>query len=257
MDDHSIAIATLGRPAARTHHAHVVRELGQQIIGGHFPVGSVLPSDAVLLARFGVSRTVLREAMKTLAAKGLIQARARIGTRVLERSRWNLFDPDTLAWHIESGVDRPFLDSLAEVRLALEPEAAALAARRRSAADVADLYRMADRMAAPSNTAAAFAHHDLEFHLVVARASGNPFMRSISALIEAALAAALRISSPADDPAKMAASAAEHRSIAAAIEAGDEDGARAVMRRVIRRGADRVADALGTGSPDIKPGGPS
>ncbi|MGQ9366233.1 FadR/GntR family transcriptional regulator [Azospirillum sp. ST 5-10] len=238
------AIASLGRTAARTHHAHVVRELGQQIIGGHFPAGSVLPSDAVLLARFGVSRTVLREAMKTLAAKGLIQAKARIGTRVLERSHWNLFDPDTLAWHIQSGIDRRFLASLAEVRLALEPEAAALAARRRGADDVAELHRLAERMAARSNTAASFAHHDLEFHLVVARASGNPFMRSISALIEAALAAAFRISSPADDPAKLAASAEEHRRIAAAIAAGDEDGARAAMRQVIRSGADRVAGAL-------------
>ncbi|GGB36799.1 GntR family transcriptional regulator [Tistrella bauzanensis] len=234
-----------GRGRSRTNHAHVVQELGLGIVEGHFAPGSILPGDADLMARFGVSRTVLREALKTLEAKGLVQPKARIGTRVMPASHWNLFDPDTLSWHFQCGLNRGFLASLAEIRLALEPEAAALAALRRSPEDVADLYRLAAAMNDPANTGSSFANHDLEFHLVVARASGNPFMRSISALIEAALSAALNISSPADDPAKIAISAADHRAIAARIEAGDADGARAAMRRVIMVGADRVAGAFG------------
>ena len=70
-----------------------MRELGVGIVSGDFPQNSILPGDAELMERFGVSRTVLREAMKTLAGKGLIQAKARIGTRVRDRSDWNLFDP--------------------------------------------------------------------------------------------------------------------------------------------------------------------
>ena len=96
---------------SRTHHGHVMRDLGLKIISGAYPENSILPGDAELLERFGVSRTVLREALKTLAAKGLIQPKAKIGTRVLERSHWNLFDPDILVWHFEAGQARIFFQA--------------------------------------------------------------------------------------------------------------------------------------------------
>ncbi|RYY33816.1 MAG: FadR family transcriptional regulator, partial [Sphingomonadales bacterium] len=95
--------------APRSHTAHVVRELGLGIVAGRHPEGSILPGDAELMDRFGVSRTVLREALKTLAGKGLIQAKARIGTRVRPRTEWNLFDPDVLIWHARNGFDDQFL----------------------------------------------------------------------------------------------------------------------------------------------------
>ncbi|RVK09569.1 FadR family transcriptional regulator, partial [Sinorhizobium medicae] len=116
----------------RTSHRLVVDELGQAVVGGEFSVGDTLPGDTDLAARFNVSRTVLREAMKTLAAKGLVVPRARIGTRVLPKAHWNLFDSDVLTWHFGAGVDEKFLRHVSEVRLALEPYAAALAARRAS-----------------------------------------------------------------------------------------------------------------------------
>ena len=83
----------------RTSHAQVVNELGRAIVAGEFPVGTTLPGDADLAARFKVSRTVLRESMKTLAAKGLVVPRARIGTRVTPRAQWNLFDSDIEPWN--------------------------------------------------------------------------------------------------------------------------------------------------------------
>ena len=122
--------ALSGRNPARNLHSDVLWELGLAIVSGRYAEGEILPSDSELLDRFGVSRTVLREALKTLAAKGLIEARARIGTRVLPRNRWNLFDGDVLAWFFELGPEVSFLRSLAEVRIGIEIEAAALAAER-------------------------------------------------------------------------------------------------------------------------------
>lgn len=234
-------LGSAGQP--RTHHGHVMRKLGLDIVSGRYPEGAILPGDAELMEMFGVSRTVLREALKTLAAKGLIQPKAKIGTRVRERSRWNLFDPDILFWHFETGVDFRFLESLTEMRLALEPEAAALAALRRTEAHIEELYRWVDRMG-DTEAREGFANSDLNFHLAVALASGNPFMRSVSALIEVALVAAFTISSPTEDPAAQAYSVACHRAIADAIRDRDPEGARAAMRVVILQGSDRVAGAM-------------
>ncbi len=228
---------------SRTHHAHVMHDLGLGIVKGLYAENSILPGDAELLERFGVSRTVLREALKTLAAKGLIQPKAKIGTRVRERSQWNLFDPDILIWHFEAGVDLKFMESLAEMRLSLEPEAAALAAQRRTDQQLADLYRWADRMGDRNDTAQDFVYSDLQFHLTIAEASGNPFMRSLSALIEVALVTAFTLSSPIPDTERHVASARKHRAIADAIAAKDPDAARTAMRLVIFEGAERVAAA--------------
>lgn len=223
----------------RTHHAQVVRDLGRMIVAGNYPENGILPGDAELLDRHGVSRTVLREALKTLSAKGLIQARARIGTRVRERRHWHLFDPDILTWLVEAGIDVNFMISLSEMRLALEPEAAALAAVRRTPSQLAELYRCIERMAA-SNSGPRFVESDLRFHVAVAEASGNPFMRSISALVEVALATTFKVSSPIPNSEKHAASVASHLAIAVAIEGRDAEGARTAMRDVIQEGVARV-----------------
>src|SRR5918994_4956257 len=104
--------------ASRTRSAHdlVAHGIGHSIMQGRFPVGSTLPGDAELMELFGVSRTALREAMKTLAAKGLIESKTKVGTRVLGQKSWNMFDADILGWRLQLGVDRPFLESLFEIR---------------------------------------------------------------------------------------------------------------------------------------------
>ncbi|ODT80044.1 MAG: GntR family transcriptional regulator [Pelagibacterium sp. SCN 64-44] len=237
-------IATLsGRNPARNLHSDVLWEMGFAIVSGQYAQGSILPADSELLERFGVSRTVLREALKTLAAKGLIEARARIGTRVLPRGRWNLFDADVLAWHFELGPDVSFLRSLAEVRIGIEIEAAALAAERASPEQMAQLVHWVDRMA-EAETPADFARNDLQFHKVLAEASGNPFMASISALVEMALTAAFTISSPVNDPAALAVTVGVHRRIAEAVRDRDAVAARAAMRDAIAQGFDRAAGRM-------------
>jgi DNA-binding FadR family transcriptional regulator len=178
-------------PTRRAHsnHEQVARSIGIDIIAGRYAEAARLPGDAELTAAFGVSRPVLRESVKTLVAKGLLTTKARVGTVVRERGAWNMFDADVLAWHLDVGIDKRFLGDLAEIRLAVEPRAAALAAARRTEADVAELRRCVEIMRREPSDSDAFTDGDLALHIAVANASGNPFMRSVDAVIEAALRA--------------------------------------------------------------------
>lgn len=189
---------TISGRKRRSNHAHVVAELGRGIVSGKIPEGSLLPGDTELSARFGVSRTVLRESMKTLAAKRLVEAKAKVGTRVLDKASWNFFDSDVLGWRFESGLDFEFIEHLAEMRMAL----------------------------------------------AIARMSGNPFMRSASALIEAALAISFQLSSPAASPEKIDEVATNHLRIAHAVASRDPDRAISAMRHVIEVGKVRIANSF-------------
>lgn len=235
---------TIAGRSMRTSHAHVVDQLGRAIVAREFAAGDLLPSDAELEARFQVSRTVLREAMKTLSAKGLIVPRARIGTKVTDRAHWNLFDSDVLTWHFDAGIDEAFLTHICEIRLAFEPFAAGLAAEKATPDDVAGLEALAEAMGAPTHTAQSLALADLEFHLAIAEASRNPFMRSVSSLIEAALVGIFTLSSPAADPEKIEEVAQSHWTIVEAIARHDVEAARKAMERVIMVGMERVVLAL-------------
>jgi DNA-binding FadR family transcriptional regulator len=239
----AVASATRRRTPLRTLQSQVVDQLGIAIIGGEFPPETTLPIDSALQDRFGVSRTVLREALKALAAKNLIASRARIGTVVLPRRDWSLFDPDVLAWHFETGPDIAFLRSLAEIRVGLELESVALAAERRSEAQLELMFACVDGMAIAGDTAQ-FARSDLDFHRTVAEASGNPFMASITGLVDLALATAFTISSPVADGEAREVTVAHHREVAEAIAARDQEGARRAMRTVIAEGFDRAAGRM-------------
>ncbi|MQT13298.1 FadR/GntR family transcriptional regulator [Segnochrobactrum spirostomi] len=228
----------IGQPA-RSAHGFITQTIGMGILRGDYPVGAVLPPEAELMARFGVSRTALREAMKTLSAKGLVQSRAKVGTRVLPESDWNMFDGDLLSWRLEVGIDARFLGGLFEVRQTLEPLAAALAAHRRSADDLARLWNCQKAMEDPKHDRESFARVDLAFHLAVVEASRNPLMRSIGAVIEAALAMSFTLSTPTDDPERQQRSAAKHAAIVEAIERGDATAASLAMSAVILEGAQR------------------
>jgi DNA-binding FadR family transcriptional regulator len=210
------------------------------IVAGEYAQGAILPGDTELLAKFRVSRTVLREAVKVLAGKGLLQSKARVGTRVRNRRDWNLFDADVLIWHAEAGFDSAFHIHVGEMRLAMEPEAAALASQRRTPAQLEEIFGWLGRMSEAGISNREFVDADLSFHLAVAEAAANPFMRSISTLIEVALVAALSRSSPLDDPKSLSHSIAAHRAIAEAILRHDADGAWTAMRVVIDEGISRA-----------------
>jgi DNA-binding FadR family transcriptional regulator len=232
----------LGR-RSRTSHAQVVDELGRAIVAGTYAVGSILPGDAELAQRFKVSRTVLRETMKTLAAKGMIVAKARVGTRVTEKNQWNMFDSEVIAWHFDNGVSEEFLLQLYDIRLAVEPFAAGLAAERARPGDLERLNSLALEMAAPGHTTESLALADLQFHLAVADAAHNPFMHTLGSLIEAALVGMFRISTP---PSQNGFSniAETHMRIVNAIVSGGVPAARAAMEAVIVEGRDHVREAF-------------
>ncbi|SMO41864.1 FadR/GntR family transcriptional regulator [Paracoccus laeviglucosivorans] len=228
----------------RSSHARVVEALGSAIVTGEFPELSTLPGDQQLLERFGVSRSVLREAMKTLAAKGLIRAKSRVGTRVTPRDLWNFVDSDVITWKMQGGMDPEFVDHLCEMRLAFEPAAAGLAAKNATSDEIVTLYGIAARIDNPDHSRESIAQEDLNFHLAVAEMSRNPFMRSVSTLIEAALAVSFQISSPALSPEMISRCASQHLRIASAIASRDPETAAECMRAVILEGAMRSREAL-------------
>jgi len=248
MTSHLVVIPTR---RAHSNHEQVTRSIGIDIIAGRYAEGVRLPGDAELTATFGVSRPVLRESVKTLVAKGLLTTKARVGTVVRERGAWNMFDADVLAWHLDAGIDRRFLNDLAEIRLAVEPRAAALASARRSEADIAELHRSMERMRREASDSVGFADGDLALHLAVANASGNLFMRSIGNVIEAALRASFLLSAPVE-PQDRDTVLLWHQRIVDAIVGQDAEAATVAMAEVIHNGLRRhegVAPAATAASP--------
>lgn len=220
---------------AQFNHAEVARTIGIDITSGRYPKGAKLPGDAELTRLFGVSRPVLREAMKTLVAKGLLSTKAKVGTVVRERSAWNMFDTDVLAWHLDGGVDPRFLGDLHEIRLAVEPRSAALAAERRNDAHIAEMRCSIEYMRREQSNSAGFAEGDLSLHIAIAEASGNPFMRSMGGVIQAALRALFLLSAPVSERGRDI-SVEAHEGIVNAIENKNPEAARVAMANVIFNG---------------------
>jgi DNA-binding FadR family transcriptional regulator len=247
---------------ARSAHDAVLHGLGPAIVSGEMAVGAMLPNKDELSRRFGVSRTSLREALQTLAAKGLIAAKTKVGTWVLDEGRWNMFDSDILAWRLATGADRDFVASLFEIRQAFEPAAAAVAALRRDEAHLAQLHMHLAAMRDASGDKQRFTDADVAFHLCVLDASGNPFMRSIAALIATALAASFTLSAPTDNAELEANAHRQHGQIVEAISRQRSQAAADAMMRVIRQGwttycglADRPLANLAMRSFTVEEGG--
>jgi DNA-binding FadR family transcriptional regulator len=228
---------------AMSSHDQIAAVLGTEILTGVHRPGENMPAEPDLIKRFQVSRTVVREVMKTLAAKGLVVSKTRIGTRVRDPVHWNFFDFDVLAWRVKNGLDDEFRQSLTEIRRAVEPSAAAMAARRRTPEDIAALRKHVAAMGRSGHTRLSFAEADLEFHLAIGTASGNPLMRSIASVIEAALLASFSQSSPVDSELDLAMTVNSHAAIVDAIEKRDERAAAEAMLEVIDIGVKRIQKA--------------
>ncbi|HEV2271359.1 MAG TPA: FadR/GntR family transcriptional regulator [Steroidobacteraceae bacterium] len=233
-------LSRLALERAKSSHDQIAAILGTELLKGVYAPGSNMPAEPELIERFQISRTVMREVMKTLAAKGFVVSKTKVGTRVREPVYWNYFDADVLAWRVRLGLDDEFMKSLTEVRRALEPAAAALAAQRRSPTDIGQLRECVRQMARTDHTRQSFAEADLDFHLAIGNASGNPLMRSMASVIETALVASFAHSSPVDDPQDHEATVNGHAAIVDAIESGEEQAAAAAILRVINIGVNRI-----------------
>lgn len=217
-----------GRHAARNFHTFVINEIGRAIVSGAFPVGSVLASDAVMMERYGVSRTVLREAVKTLEAKGLVEARPKVGTRVSPKSRWNFFDSQVLAWHFYAPPDLGFYENLFEVRAALQVPAVRHAARHRTAEHVRLMKYWLHQMATAGDGVEQFGLAALEIHVTIAESAQNTLLRSVIGVVELLLALVLRGDEAGLAP-YMEEATARLEALVLAIEAGDIEASAAAL----------------------------
>lgn len=220
----SLIRSLTGRHAARNFHTFVINEIGRAIVSGAAPIGSVLDSDAVMMERYGVSRTVLREAIKTLEAKGLVEARPKVGTRVSPRSRWNFFDSQVLAWHFHAPADRHFFENLLEVREALEGPAVRHAARHRTAEHVRLMKYWLHQMSTATDSVEQFGLACLEIHAIIAESAQNTLLRSVVGVVELILALILS-KDEATRPLYMVEATRNLETLLDAIEAGHPDHA--------------------------------
>lgn len=207
----------------------VVTYLVDRIVSGAYPVDSVLPTEPELCQEFGVSRTVVRESIKLLEAKGLVKATPGRGTRVLEPIGWNLLDPLVLEAQIRHDSDLSILDDLVNVRVALECDMAAQCARVITPAQAEALKRQANVLAESLHDPERYGREDVAFHEMIMLASGN---RLGHAIIHGIHAKARLSSQYNGDPNReeLLQSLAEHRQIESMILQGDSQGAAAAMR---------------------------
>jgi GntR family galactonate operon transcriptional repressor len=227
-------------------HGAVVHEIGVRIVNGELKPGDTLPDNGFFDGA-DVSRTVVREAIKVLAAKGLVESRPKVGTRVRPRRDWNLLDPDLLAWQIEAGPDARFLEQALELRRMIEPAAARLAAKRATEEQVATLFELYEAMAAAGDDLDAFMEPDLRFHSLVLEACGNELIEHMSEIFTAVLRTIFAYSSRSSRSYPRA--ARRHRAIVKAIEARDPDEAERAVLRLIDDTKRDLASALRRGSP--------
>jgi DNA-binding FadR family transcriptional regulator len=173
----------------------MVQELGRTIICGEFPDDS-LPTEAELCEKFGVSRSAVREAVKMLSAKGLISSKPRQGIRILPEDQWNIFDPDLLRWALESKPSLLVLKEFLQVRIAIEPEAAALAARYADQTKLDNIEKALEGMRKAEGNSQEDLEADIAFHVSILYASNNRFYIRLRDFISTALRVSISHTSP-------------------------------------------------------------
>jgi len=217
-------------PLPKTRTDQLVDALGRAIVAGELEPGAPLPAEEHLLGQYGVSRTVLREALQVLAAKGMVDSRQKRGTLVTMPSSWNQLDPAVLGWHGQLSASAPVLRDLIELRRLLEPDAAALAAARISSEDEERLVASYEAMAKAAGVGDTngFVAADLEFHSAILVATHNRILLPLAHAIRATLLVSLRVTNSRAQE-NYAISLPLHKAILEAILAGDGARARKAM----------------------------
>ena len=224
------------RGQSLTHQ--ITHNLGIAIVTGVYSADNPIPIEANLCRQYNASRPVLREAVKMLTAKGLLVSRPRLGTRVQPEDHWNLLDPDVLEWLLERKFSPELLMEFTEIRLAMEPGAAALAARVATAADKDALRAAIGRMQAAEDGEDDPLDSDIAFHVAVLRASRNRFYAQLTGFIASALRFSIRTTNQYKGV--QLASSAEHKKVADEIIAGRPAAASDAMRKLIQEAMDLI-----------------
>ena len=235
----SVVRASLGRNLTYG----MLDTIGRAIVTGKYEKRR-FPTEAELAAQHGVSRTVTREAVKMLSAKGLLSARPRQGTIVQPLSHWNLFDNDLLGWLLERKNFVPVLRHFQELRLAIEPAAAALAASRKDINAEASIRAGYDRMVAAEAGEDDALNAAISFHIAVLQGSHNPFFVQFEELVTTALRMSYR---DIDRQSATTAALFEHCAVSQAIGNGDQLGARRAMEVIISPVLSQPAPTVASG----------
>jgi DNA-binding FadR family transcriptional regulator len=193
------AARNLAPGAVKSAHGHTLEQLGVAIVAGHYAVGASLPPEPLLCDEFGVSRTVVREAVKSLVAKGLLFTGPKVGTKVLPAEQWNWFDPHVVAWQSKVGLTREYLRDLQELRRVVEPAAVRLAAVRASAADIAAVEAAYAGMKQAIDEGGDYVASDLLFHQGLLSACHNRMVVQMSKALGALLRTSFEISTSRPD----------------------------------------------------------
>ena len=212
----------------RRLHAHVVDALMPMIASGELPPGSLLPTEPEMSARFGVSRSVVREALRVLGAKGLVEVRHGSGTRVTTPDRWDPLDPQLLGALRDRGPSAAVLHDLLEARTIVECEVAALAAERAEREDHEALTAALKTMRNSLSDAPQFVTGDSAFHLALLRAARNRVLERMTQPMHELLSYAQALTDAI--PGVLTRALAEHERIAHAVARHDPAGAREAMR---------------------------
>ena len=213
-------------------HGTIARDLGVAILTGRYAPGETLPGEIDFAQTLGVSRSAYREAVRILIAKGLVESRTRTGTRVSPRDRWNLLDPEILAWSFETEPSKDFVRDLFELRMIVEPAAAELAARRRDETDIADMHEAIEGMRRHGLGNAEGQAADQRFHTAILAAARNAPLLTLSSSIAAAVSWTTifkqRKAGLPRDPFP------DHERLYRAIVAGNPEAARKQMAELVR-----------------------
>ncbi|WP_443751339.1 FadR/GntR family transcriptional regulator [Asticcacaulis solisilvae] len=230
--------AVAGRNSSRLHDL-LAQKLAEEIISGRRLPGDVLPTELDMSISLGISRTAVREAMRILAAKGLIEPRPKRGTCVTEKTTWNMLDPDVIRWMFANEPDERLVRNLFELRLIIEPAAAGLAALRRNVTHLAAMFRALEVMDRDTLFTESGLQADKDFHAALLAAADNDQLTSLNTSIGMSVALSTRykieLGILGAEP------VAAHRAVYEAIERGDAAEARWCMESLIRQAMKDIA----------------
>jgi len=228
--------------AVKNVHGHTLDQLGEAIVGGRYAPGVAIPPEPILCEELGVSRTVVREAVKSLVAKGMLVTGPKVGTRVLPSEQWNWFDPDVVAWQAKAGLTREFLRDLQELRRVVEPAAVRLAAERATPQDLAEIETAFAGMKQAIEQGGDYVTNDLAFHQGLLRACHNRMVVQMSKALGALLRTSFELSTAKPDgPAQ---SLPLHRAVLDAVIARNPAKAEKAILVLIDGAADDIEQVL-------------
>ncbi len=239
-----LALPSQNQTLNRNLSEQVAEQLGTRVLAGNYAPGETMPDEPLLCQEFGVSRTVIREAVRMLVSKGMIEVRPRVGTRVLDPRNWQLLDRNVLHWQQNIKIDGQQLKELIELRQAVEPDAASFAAERRTDEDLQAIGYSFGKMELTVGMNNEYAIADAQFHIAILRAAKNRYFDALESAIFTGLLLSIRVTNP--DELRNRKSLPFHKTISDAIAAKDSEAAHSAMKLHLEDSARRLSKRVAT-----------